>query len=199
MHSSTILTFAITGLLSLATAAPTAEPAEPVERLHVTDRSTWVSVDYKGHKIEYDPKALIIQGSEKHGALTVLAGPTSNDLCGSSTFESGVPPYPVTNDCAVLRDWAWSLNSYWSIWTNTPDYHGLAGDGSCEFGAGTHNTYDTYVGSRDIGDLVNSSIVRYQNFGLVGARGVTGCANECTINGCTFSGPSSVFWTVYHS
>jgi hypothetical protein len=151
MLSSRVLTLAITGLLSLATSAPTAEP------FRGSDRSSWVSVDFQGTTIQYDPVALVFNSTPAKRNT-----PTSDNNCGASTFTSGVAPYPVTTDCQALQNWAYSLNAYWSIWTDTPDYHGVAGAGSCEFGAGTRDIYDTYVGSSDMGDLISSSISMYQ-------------------------------------
>ena len=160
MLSSTVL--AIVALFSLGTSAPTAEQhGRPV-----TDRSTWVSVDFHGSVIQYDPARLILDPgttlSTHKTTLSTRQTPTTDNTCGPSTFTSGIAPYPVTTDCQALEAWAYSLNAYWSIWTNTPDYHGVAGAGSCEFGAGTRNDYDTYVGSSDMGDLISSSISMFQ-------------------------------------
>jgi hypothetical protein len=148
---SSVIAVAATGLLSLAMANPAKEP------FRGADRSEWVSVEFQGHTIQYDPKALV-----HHKPSTKRDTPTSDNNCGDSTFNSGVAPYPVTTDCQALQNWAYSLNAYFSIWTNTPDYHGVAGAGSCEFGAGTRDIYDTYIGSQDMGDLISDSIKRFQ-------------------------------------
>ncbi|KFY15222.1 hypothetical protein V492_02160 [Pseudogymnoascus sp. VKM F-4246] len=192
MLSSTVLTLAIAGLLSLATSAPTTEPVRTA-----TDRSSWVSVDFQGTTIQYDPAALVVNNTPAT-ALESRGTPTADDSCGSSTFSGGDGPYPLTNDCRALVDWLNTQNSYFSIWTLTPDYHGVVGSGSCEFGAGTKNIYDTYVGSHDISQLVSDSIAKFATKTLVGAKGVMGCQNQCSAKKKR-CGQSSVFWTVYHS
>ena len=42
--------------------------------------------------------------------------------------------------------------------SNAPDWHAVVHAGNCAFGAGTRNTYNTYVGSEDMGGLIRDSI-----------------------------------------
>ncbi|GKT76328.1 hypothetical protein ColTof4_08751 [Colletotrichum tofieldiae] len=159
-----------------------------------------VSVDFHGKIIKYNPAALNFS-TEVHGSSSgeSTTAVITNDCCGGSSFVGTGAPWPTQGDCAVIRDWAYTLNQYWSIWTNTPDYHGVIQYNTCVFGAGTRNTYDTYVGSSDMGDLIRDGINRFAGNGLVGAAGDMGCENSCTQVGCPFSGRSAVFWKLQRS
>ncbi|WQF79015.1 Putative Ecp2 effector protein [Colletotrichum destructivum] len=197
MFAAKITSIALMAILSnVAVAGPT-NPVAVRQETHI-DTSDWVPVKFQGKILKYNPAALntsvVIHNPPGSDGGDMSTAVITNDCCGGSSFSGTASPWPTQGDCAVIRDWAYTLNTYWSIWTNTPDYHGVIVYGTCVFGAGTRNVYDTYVGSSDMADLVRDGINRFANNGLVGAAGEMGCENSCTQSGCPFSGRSSVFW-----
>ncbi|KFY42956.1 hypothetical protein V494_02148 [Pseudogymnoascus sp. VKM F-4513 (FW-928)] len=162
MLSSTVLTIAIAGLLSLVTSSPMIEP------VHVaTDYSSWVSVDFQGTTIQYNPAAFIVNNTlattlESHDTLPTDAVWPTDAVCGPSSFVGGDGPYPHIRDCSLLGVWVENQRKIWSVWPRTSEVHGVARSDSCEFGAGTESVYDTYVGSHDIAQLINDSIKKFE-------------------------------------
>lgn len=154
MFGFKIASIALLALFSTGSlAVPTSTDADTIVASKI-DTSDWIPFDYQGKTIKVNPAALNYTKNPDVFSVSVL----TNDCCGGSSFVGTGAPYPDIGDCAVIRDWAYGLNVYWSIWTNTPDYHGIAFYNTCVFGAGTRNIYDTYIGSSDIGDLIRDSI-----------------------------------------
>lgn len=165
MMTSKLVTLAITAALSLSMgshAIPTTQVETRSERgFQMGDTSAWASVDFQGKTIHYDP-ARVSFGPPFQTRNSIAARTLDNDDCGASTFSGTAAPWAVTTDCAAIRDWAYAQNTYFSIWTSTPDYHGIVYAGTCAFGAGTENYFDTYVGSSDIGDVTRDGINQFQ-------------------------------------
>lgn len=152
--SSKITTVALMAVLSAVCLAG------PMMSARQIDTIGWTSVEFQGATILYNATARK-QPNELQGPLTVLDVPTSDDTCGASSFGGTPSPWPLISDCAAIRDYAYSENVYYGVWTNNPDYHGVLVSGTCAFGAGTRNILDTYLGSSDIGDLISTSIQNY--------------------------------------
>ncbi|KAF5505096.1 hypothetical protein CGCS363_v004281 [Colletotrichum siamense] len=192
LKTTSVALFALFSTVSLA--VPTSSDAGVLSARQI-DTSDWVPFEFQGKTLKVNPAALNITKAPGEVSVKVI----TNDCCGGSSFVGTGAPYPNVGDCAVIRDWAYTLNQYWSIWTNTPDYHGVVVYGTCVFGAGTRNTYDTYIGSSDIGDLVRDAINGHSSNGVVNCAGDMGCENQCTQSGCPFSGRSAVFWKMQHN
>ncbi|EAQ82915.1 predicted protein [Chaetomium globosum CBS 148.51] len=167
------------------------------------DTSTWVSVQFHGKTITYNPDALVVNAtvastSETSAKRSVLhkrgpcIGGSNEDCCGGSSFSGTPAPWAWTSDCAAIRDWAYNQHTTFNVHGITGDYYGIVFAGSCAFGAGTWNWYTTYMGSTDIGDLTRDGINMFAGSnGQVGAQGSMKCSNSA------FSDPSSgsdVFW-----
>jgi Ecp2-like pathogen effector protein (putative necrosis-inducing factor) len=149
-------------------AASTQELPSTEDFMAGVDTSEWVSVEFQGKTVTYDPAALDFSGqgtskrADDSGAHLFRRAVCGNDCCGGSSFNPQAGPFARVSDCLVIRDWAYAQNRPFSIWTNTPDYHGVVFAGSCAFGAGTRNVQETFVGSSDIGDLTRDGINIWQ-------------------------------------
>ncbi|KAJ0124316.1 hypothetical protein J7T55_005654 [Diaporthe amygdali] len=177
MIAAKITSIALAAIFSTASLAmPSSNGETFIQARQEIDTSNWVSVDFQGKTLKYNPAALntSVQVHTTSSGDVFSPAVITKDCCGDSSFSGTDAPWPSEGDCAVIRDWAYTLNAYWSIWTNTPDYHGVVVYNTCVFGAGTRNTYDTYIGSSDMGDIVRDSITRLANNGLVGAAGNMG-------------------------
>ena len=161
--------FGQTALAAPATDAAAAAPAPDVSKdfMAGVDTSTWVSVDFQGKTITYNPAMVNVTKASTSGTSakrTVLAkrdpcsGNNNDNCCGASSFNGTPAPWAWTSDCIAIRDWAYSQHSYFGVATNTGDYHGIVFAGSCAFGAGTWNVFSTYIGSTDIGDVTRDAI-----------------------------------------
>lgn len=166
LNLATIAMMAIYGQAALAAATL---PDESKDFMAGVDTSNWISVDFRGTTITYNPSILNVSASAT--AMVKARAPDaglrpraacSTDCCGDSSFVGTNAPWAREGDCAAIRDWAYAQNKAFSIWTNTPDYHGVVFAGTCAFGAGTLNALaNTYVGSSDIGDLTRDGIRRF--------------------------------------
>ncbi|KAK4455226.1 putative necrosis-inducing factor-domain-containing protein [Podospora aff. communis PSN243] len=195
--------FGQTALAAPAADAAAAAPAPDASKdfMAGVDTSTWVSVEFQGKTITYNP-AIVVNVTEASASGTsakrtsVLAkrAPCSgnnDDCCGGSSFNGTPAPWAWTSDCAAIRDWAYSQSRYFSVVHPTGDYHGVVFAGSCAFGAGSWNILATYVGSADIGDVTRDAINIFAGSnGQVGAYGTMKCALDSDVfwklqcNGC---------------
>jgi hypothetical protein len=131
------------------------------------DTSTWVSVQFQGKTITYNPALVhtaVTSTSGTSAKRSVLnkrgpcSGGSNEDCCTGSTFNGTPAPWAWTSDCIAIRDWAYAQHSWFNVVRLTGDYHGIVYAGSCAFGAGTNNFFPTYIGSTDIGDLTKDGI-----------------------------------------
>jgi hypothetical protein len=191
---------AIFGQTALAApAAPAADaaaaPDASVDFMAGVDTSTWVSVQFHGKTITYNPAIVnttVASTSGTSATRSVLnkrgpcSGGSTEDCCNGSTFGGTAAPWAWTDDCIAIRDWAYAQHTRYGVWTNTGDYHGIVYAGSCAFGAGTFNHYITYIGSTDIGDVtrdgINMFAVSVPAPKLQGARPVFGIRVLLTLN-----------------
>ncbi|KAL2063847.1 hypothetical protein VTL71DRAFT_4341 [Oculimacula yallundae] len=66
-----------------------------------------------------------VDPSKKAARDLLPRGAYDSDTCRASSFYSHPEQYATTGDCGVIRDWAFTQNTNWSIWTNTGDTYGL--------------------------------------------------------------------------
>lgn len=192
---------AIFGQTALAAPAVDTAAAPDVSKNFMAgvDTSTWVSVQFHGKTITYNPELVnttLASTSRTSAKRSVLhkrgrCGNSDEDCCNGSTFNGTPAPWAWISDCAAIRDWAYAQHWWFNVHGLTGDYYGIVFAGSCAFGAGTRNVYATYIGSTDIGDLTGDGINIFGANGQVGAHGNMGCCNEQTGNP---SQGSNVFW-----
>jgi hypothetical protein len=160
---------AIFGQTALAAPAADAAAAPDASKdfMAGVDTSTWVSVQFQGKTITYNPAlvnttvASTSGTSAKHSVLNKRGpclGGGDEDCCTGSTFNGTPVPWAWTSDCIAIRDWAYVQHWWYNVVHPTGNYHAIVYAGSCAFGAGSYNVYDTYIGSTDIGDLTRDSI-----------------------------------------
>ena len=157
-----------------ALAAPAAPAADAAAAPNVSkdfmagvDTSTWISVQFRGKTITYNPAVVnttmaSTSGTSAERSVLSKRGPcvggSNEDCCLGSSFNGTPAPWAWTSDCAAIRDWAYTQHWYFNVQHPTGDYHGIVYAGSCAFGAGSWNWYITYIGSTDIGDLTRDAI-----------------------------------------
>ncbi|KAK4463664.1 putative necrosis-inducing factor-domain-containing protein [Cladorrhinum samala] len=102
------------------------------------------------------------------------------DLCGASSFENrGSTASPTVNDCQALAN-KLSDNDSWVL-TSFQPHREIASSGGCAFGIEWGQLYQgsVVVGSRDVKDLIRSSIEKFKRGdNKVGARGTMPCGPE---------------------
>lgn len=162
-----LATLGLLAILGHVSSHPTTTSSAPITNrdfMAGVDTSSWITVDFQGTNVTYNPS---IFKSHSQGGMSRLPAVDGglrpqfwcqSDCCGASSFGGTDAPWASEGDCAAIRDWAYAQNQAFNIWTNTPDYHGVVFAGSCAFGAGTRNIFDTSVGSSDIGDLTRDGI-----------------------------------------
>ena len=152
-------------LLAMFSQVCLAVPTPEVSFMAGVDTSNWISVQFQGKTITYNPAVFQSSGdstsTSHNGGLSTLSASCTNDCCGQSSFGGTAAPWAHEGDCAAIRDWAYAQNTRFSVWGATPDYHGIVFAGTCAFGAGTENWYNTYIGSSDIGDLTRDGINQF--------------------------------------
>jgi hypothetical protein len=159
MVNSKIISAAMMAMLSassLAAVLPNAIETAPVHQLDTRD---WVTFDFKGKTIGYNPAAFNISSADTESSATVKRD--DNDLCGDSSYSGTEGPWPNESDCATLGDWASREKKSWDVQGNTPDYHGIIYAGTCVFGAGTKNFFGAQIGTSDISAAISESISRF--------------------------------------
>lgn len=159
MFSTKITTIALVAMFSatsLAAAVPNTMNTAPIQ----LDTRDWVSVDFKGKTIEYNPAAFNASSEDIENMVPAKRG-DNNDYCGDSSYSGTEAPWPNESDCATLGDWVSRENKYYDVWANTPDFHGIIRAGTCVFGAGTKNFLGAKIGSTDISAAISESISRF--------------------------------------
>jgi len=161
--------FGQTALAAPVADAAAAAPAPDVSKdfMAGVDTSTWVSVQFQGKTITYNPAIVNVTEASASGTSakrTVLAkrvpcsGNNNENCCGASSFNGTPAPWAWTSDCATIRDWAYAQSTFFDVVNPTGDYHGVVFAGSCAFGAGSWNVFAPYIGSTDIGDVTRDAI-----------------------------------------
>lgn len=159
MFSTKITTVALMAMFSttfLAAVIPNAMEAAPVHRLDTRD---WITVEFKGKTISYNPAAFNASSEDTESAATVKRD--DNDICGDSSYSGTQGPWPNESDCTTLGEWASRQKNTWDVQGNTPDYHGIIYAGTCIFGAGTRNFFGAQIGSFDISAAISESIKKF--------------------------------------
>ncbi|KAH9204395.1 putative necrosis-inducing factor-domain-containing protein [Leptodontidium sp. 2 PMI_412] len=196
MVSSKILGLSALALLPMSFAAPAPAPA-PQTISAATAAIDWTPVDFNGQTIYINSAAMVgssINPAKKAARDLAKRFVPDNDNCGPSSIDSHPAPFANTADCAAIRDWAGTQNTYWEIWDNTRDTHGVLYLGTCVFEAGTWNNVVTWIGSTDVRDLTRDAINKWQSGGVMAAQGQMGCDNADSP-----VGESSTRWTIKHS
>ncbi|KAL5326219.1 hypothetical protein ACEPPN_007357 [Leptodophora sp. 'Broadleaf-Isolate-01'] len=175
-----------------------AAPAPAPETISVaTAAIDWTPVDFNGKTIYINSAAIVVSSINpaKKAARDLASRATpDNDTCGGSTINSHPAPFANTADCAVIRDWAGTQNTWWEIWNNTRDTHGILYYGTCVFEAGTRVIGGaTWIGSTDIRDLTRDALNKWQSGGVVAAQGEMECDNSGRLE------TSTTRWTIKHS
>lgn len=70
------------------------------------------------------------------------------------------------------------LNTYYGVWDNTPDTHGVLYYGTCVFEAGTRNIQETWIGSSNIADITELALNKWQVRSSSPEEVPSFCANE---------------------
>lgn len=159
MFSTKIATVALVAMFSatsLAAALPNTMDTAPIHQLDTRD---WVSVDFQGKTIEYNPAAFNSSSEDTEDVAPAKRG-DDNDLCSDSSYSGTEAPWPNESDCGTLGDWVSRQNRYYDVEGNTPDYYGIVKAGTCVFGAGTKNFMGARIGSSDISAAISESISR---------------------------------------
>ncbi|KAJ8113742.1 hypothetical protein OPT61_g4194 [Boeremia exigua] len=191
MIYSKLLSLSTLAFLPLSLAAPASAP-EPLSA--ATAAIEWTPINFEGKTLYINSAAVAMSANpteEAKQALRMGDAPDS-DTCDGTTLDPHPPPFANTADCAVIRDWTRTQNTYWGVWDNTPDTHGVLYYGTCVFEAGTRNIQTTWIGSSNIADITMLALNRWQSGGVVASQGQT----ECDNNGI---GTSTVRWTIKHS
>ncbi|KAH7330140.1 hypothetical protein BKA65DRAFT_554130 [Rhexocercosporidium sp. MPI-PUGE-AT-0058] len=214
MVSSKILGLSALALFPMSFAAPAPVP-ETISA--ATAAIDWVPFDFNGKTVYVNSAAIVgssIDTAKKAARDLARRARPDNDTCGGSSINSHPSPFANTADCAVIRDWAGTQNTWWGIWNNTPDTHGVLYYGTCVFEAGTRNLWESWIGSTDIRDLTRDALNKWQagsiypdkrlvtlltdnlkSGGNVAAQGEMQCDN---VNSPEF-GTSTTRWTIKHS
>ncbi|KAH4260851.1 hypothetical protein HBI81_081930 [Parastagonospora nodorum] len=191
MIYSKLLSISTLALLPLSFAAPAPAP-EPLSA--ATTAIQWIPIEFNGKTLYLNSAVVAVSANPAKGAdVTILNNNApDSDTCDGTTLDPHPAPFANTADCAVIRDWTRTQNSYWGVWDNTPDTHGLLYYGTCVFEAGTRNIYETWIGSSNIADITELALNRWQSGGVVASQGQTECDNRGI-------GTSTVRWTIKHS
>lgn len=153
---TSVALMAIFSATSLAAAIPNTMDTAPI---HQFDTRDWVSVDFQGKAIEYNPAAFN-SSNENAEDVSPAKRDDKTDYCNDGSYSGTEAPWPVESDCATLGDWVSRQSTSYSVWGNTGDYHGLLRAGSCVFGAGSKNVLGAKIGSSDISAAITESIKR---------------------------------------
>ncbi|KAG4431115.1 hypothetical protein IFR05_013402 [Cadophora sp. M221] len=160
-----------------------------------------IPVDFNGKTLYVNSAAIVDSSAKpaKKAARSLLrrAGP-DNDTCGPSSFDSHPGPYPTTRDCGVIRDWAFTQNTYWGVWTNTPDTWSLVLIMALVYLKQERGMCITSTSAPlmwEISRVMPSTFGRFG--GLIAAQGNMGCDNDGSLY--DGRGQSSTNWKIKHS
>lgn len=159
MFSIKITTVALVALFSATSLAAATPNSVDTATIHQLDTRDWISVEFGGKTVMYNPSAVNAPSEDTEGAVT--AKRDDNDVCTDTSYSNTGGPWPSESDCATLGDWASRNGTTWAVKSSTPDYHGIIGVGNCVFGAGTRNHFGAYIGSSDISSIISESIKKY--------------------------------------
>ncbi|KAI4629451.1 uncharacterized protein J4E87_003715 [Alternaria ethzedia] len=190
MISSKLLSLSSLALLPLAFAAPAPAPI-PLSAANAAIQ--WIPIDFNGKTLYLNSAAVVVSANPGDVATrALLTGSPDSDTCDGTTLDPHPAPFANTADCAVIRDYTRGLNTYYGVWDNTPDTHGVLYYGTCVFEAGTRNIQETWIGSSNIADITELALNKWQSGGVVASQGQTECDNSGI-------GKSTVRWTIKHS
>lgn len=160
MFSIKITTFALMAMFSATSLAAAIPNSMDTATIHQLDTRDWVSVEFNGKTIMYNPAALNASSEDTEAAMSAKRD-DSNDVCGDSSYHGTEGPWPNESDCGTLGAWAAEQKRTWSVQGNTPDYHGIIYAGTCVFGAGTKNFFGAQIGSSNISAAISQSIKQF--------------------------------------
>ncbi|KAI4954495.1 hypothetical protein J4E91_002208 [Alternaria rosae] len=160
MISSKLLSLCTLALLPVAFAAPAPAP-EPLSAANAAIH--WIPIDFNGKTLYLNSAVVVVSVNPGEVATrALLTGSPDSDTCDGTTLDPHPAPFANTADCAVIRDYTRGLNTYYGVWDNTPDTHGVLYYGTCVFEAGTRNVQTTWIGSSNIADITELALNKWQ-------------------------------------